>query len=101
MGRKISQNIKMHATISQRSHQQSRIAVDAVIDEFDILVQKGAIKDEQILIHCTQMINACLILAQLDKMLQQVMPINQLTKGKRSLDELQNLAQDLYDLYHD
>ncbi len=63
MSRKISQEIKNFAAISQRSSKESCIAIDAVLDEFDCLAEKGMMNDEEILVHCTEMFNACLVIA--------------------------------------
>jgi len=60
--------------------------VDAVIDEFDCLVEKGMLEDEEILAHCTEMLNACLIIAELDQMVEDVVPLSEIVKPKRTFE---------------
>jgi hypothetical protein len=52
LARNIPESIKQHAVISQRSHKESQIAIDGVIDEFDVLREKGLTKCEDIQTHC-------------------------------------------------
>lgn len=84
LGRNIPESIKAHAAISQRSNRESCIAVDAVIDEFDTLVEKGMLQDEEISVHCCEMLNACLIVAELDQLLEEIVPITEYNKMKRT-----------------
>jgi hypothetical protein len=57
--------------------------------------------DEEILAHCTEIFNACLVVAELDQLVEDIVPILEFKKTKRSLEELETIAQDLYDLYHE
>ena len=59
------------------------------------------LKDDDILAHCTEMFNACLIIAELDQLVEDIVPVSEFSKSKRTAEELEMIAQDLYDLYHD
>jgi hypothetical protein len=101
LAKNVPESIKQHAGISQRTSRESVIAVDAVIDEFDVLVERGMLRDEDIGSHCTEMLNACLIIAELDQLVEDIVPVSEFSKPRRTIDELEMIAQDLYDLYHD
>lgn len=40
--------------------------------------------DEDILSHCTSLLNACLVLAELDQLVEDIVPISELVKPKRT-----------------
>jgi hypothetical protein len=42
------------------------------------------LKDEDILCHCTSLLNGCLVLAELDKLVEDIVPISELLKPKRT-----------------
>ncbi len=42
------------------------------------------LNDEDILCHCTSLLNACLVLAELDQLVEDIVPISELVKVKRT-----------------
>lgn len=58
------------------------------------------LKDEEIAMHCAGLLNACWVVAELDKLVEEVVPIGELVRVGRTVEELEALAQRVFDYYH-
>ena len=99
MKKNLPANILFHASLQSYSSEESKIIISEVVKEFDSLEEHGMLDDDEVRVHITESINALFLIAELDGKIKEKKTLAELTKKNRTVEELSEMTDYIYELY--